>query len=204
MAQNPPGVGGNSEPIKSNIARHFGHRGRRLGCETTNQQAKLNIILFPKTQVPELVEELVSGHPFLAGLNPSELRFFFQCASFRCFEEGQEIFHEGGQSEHFYLIESGQVALETFVPGRGMARIETLGPGEALGWAWLFAPHQWHFSARATNRTEVLVFEAEYLREQARQNRDFYYELVIRLARVLAGRLEGIREQLIDVYRMRP
>ena len=27
--------------------------------------------------------------------------------------------------------------------------VQTIGPGDALGWSWLFAPHRWHFTARA-------------------------------------------------------
>ena len=180
------------------------HSRQPLGCETPNQQVKLAIVPFPKLESPKPVEEMVQAHSFLAGLKPEAYRLFCQCASLQYFAEGQEIFHQDGKAEHFYLIESGRVILETFVPGRGMATIQTLGPGEALGWSWLFPPHQWHFSATATESTEVIVFGAECLRKQAKQDHDFCYELVLRLAHVLAGRLEGVRTQLVDIYQMRP
>lgn len=48
------------------------------------------------------------------------------------------------------------------------------------------------------------MFEAECLKKQAQQDHDFCYELVVRLAQVLAGRLEGVRTQLVDIYQMRP
>lgn len=155
-------------------------------------------------QTMDTLEHLIVKHPFLSGLNPHFYHFFNDCALHRRYEPGQEIFHEHGNAEHFYLIHSGKVALETFVPGRGRVTIQTLGPGEALGWSWLFPPHQWHFSASATEPTELIEFDAASLRDKAEENRDFGNELVIRVARILLERLQGTREQLIDVYRMRP
>lgn len=155
-------------------------------------------------QTMDALESLIVKHPFLSGLDPHFYHFFDECAVLRRYDRGQEIFHEHGNAEHFYLIESGKVALETFVPGRGMVTIQTLGPGEALGWSWLFPPHQWHFSASATEATELIEFDAAHLREKGEENRDFGNELISRVARILLERLQGTREQLIDLYRMRP
>ena len=151
-----------------------------------NQQAKL--------------KRLVAAHPFLAGLKPRVCEFFCGCASLRHYDKGQEILREGGKAEHFYLIERGQVVLEVFAPGRGMVTIQAVGTGDALGWSWLFPPYQWHFSATATKPTTAIAFAAEFLREKAQQNQEFCYELVVRLARVLAGRLDDVRTRLIYTY----
>jgi CRP-like cAMP-binding protein len=153
-----------------------------------NQQAKLN--------------RLVAAHPFLTGLKPQACEFFCGCASLRRFDKGQKIFQEGGKADHFYLIESGQVVLEVFAPGRGMLTIQAIGPGEALGWSWLFPLYQWHLSATAIKPTKAIAFAAERLRENARQNQEFCYELVVRLARVLAGRLDDVRTRLIYSYQV--
>ena len=155
-------------------------------------------------QTMDTLENLIVKHPFLSELNPHFYHFFNDCALHRRYEPGQEIFHEHGNAEHFYLIHSGKVALETFVPGRSRVTIQTLGPGEALGWSWLFPPHQWHFSASATEPTELIEFDAASLRDKVEENRDFGNELVTRVARILLERLQGTREQLIDAYRMRP
>jgi CRP-like cAMP-binding protein len=151
--------------------------------EAVNDKAKLN--------------QIIAAHPFLAGLEPQLCKWFCRCASLRCFDERQEVFREGGEADYFYLIESGQVVLDVFAPGRGRITIQTVEPGEALGWSWLFPPYQWHFSATATKPTEVIAFAAGSLRETAQQNQKFCYELVVRLARVLAGRLDDLRARLI-------
>jgi CRP-like cAMP-binding protein len=155
-------------------------------------------------QTMDPLESSIVKHPFLSGLNPHFCHFFNDCALVQRFTPGQEIFHEGGPADHFYLIQSGKIALETFVPGCGMVTIQTLGPGEALGWSWLFPPHRWHFTASAKQPTELIAFDAAYLKDKAEENRDFGNDLINRVARVLLQRLQGTREQLIDLYRMRP
>jgi hypothetical protein len=91
-------------------------------------------------QTMDTLESLIVNHPFLSGLNPHFYHFFNDCAVLQRFATGQEIFHEHGKADHFYLILNGKVALETFVPGCGMVTIQTLGSGEALGWSCSF-PH---------------------------------------------------------------
>src|SRR5690348_10568813 len=107
-------------------------------------------------QTLESLEQLIAEHPFVAGLKPAFLHLLEECANVRRFGAQQQIFHEGGEADHFYLIIKGKVALETFVPGCGMVTIQTLQDGDALGWSWLFPPSRWHFTATTLAPTEVL------------------------------------------------
>ena len=147
-----------------------------------------------------LLEDAIAKHPFWTGLNPRFLHFLNECATLERYGVDQPIFHEGGQADHFYLIIKGRVSLETFVPGKGCVPIQTVGPGDALGWSWLFTPHEWQFSARAIEPCEVIAFGAVGLRERAQENRDFSHELVTRVARVLLQRLQATRRQLVEFY----
>ena len=155
-------------------------------------------------QTLDALTNLIKSHPFLAGLDPEFYEFFHDCATVRRFASQQQIFHEGGEADHFYLILSGEVALETFVPGCGTVTIQRLGAKDALGWSWLFPPHQWHFTATTLAPTEVISFDAEALRAKAAENRDFRDELLTRVAKTLLQRLQGTRMQLIDLYGIRP
>jgi CRP/FNR family transcriptional regulator, cyclic AMP receptor protein len=155
-------------------------------------------------QTMDRLESSIKKHPFLCGLNPLFYHFFNECAQWERFSSGQEIFHEGGNADRFFLIQNGSVALETFVPGCGMTRIQSLSAGDALGWSWLFPPHQWHFTATAMEPTELMVFDAAYLLEKTEENREFAGELLTRVAQILLERLQGTRMQLIDFYGMRP
>jgi CRP/FNR family cyclic AMP-dependent transcriptional regulator len=152
----------------------------------------------------DALEDLLTKHPFLTGLKEEVRDLFGDCATLRRFASNQQIFQEGGEADHFYLIISGKVALETFVPGLGMVTIQSLGPGDALGWSWLFPPHQWHFTASTQAPTEVISLDAAQLRYKAEENREFRDELLTRISKTLLERLLATRVQLIDVYAMRP
>ncbi len=155
-------------------------------------------------QTTDALENLIREHSFLSGLDTEHYEFLNDCASLRRFASRQQIFHEGGAADHFYLILSGSLGLETFVPGCGVVTIQRLGPGDALGWSWLFPPYQWHFTAMTHAPTEVLSFDAAALRAKAEQDRDFRDELLTRITNTLLQRLQGTRMQLIDLYGMRP
>lgn len=148
----------------------------------------------------QTLDHIIRSHPFWEGLNPHYFHILNECADFVKFGEEQPIFRAGVEAEHFYLICSGQVALETFVPGRGAITIEMLGPGEALGWSWLFPPYRWHFSARSVELTETIAFGANELRKYAEENHDFGYELTTRVGRIILQRLQATRLQLVEFY----
>jgi CRP/FNR family transcriptional regulator, cyclic AMP receptor protein len=143
---------------------------------------------------------MVVKHPFWAGLDPHHVHLLKECATFERFDAGQLIFQEGGNANQFYLIQEGCVRLDAFVPGRGVVTVQTVSTGDALGWSWLFPPYRWHFSARASDATEAIVFAAELLRDKAAQNHDFGYELTTRVSKLLLQRLQETRLLLVDFY----
>lgn len=146
------------------------------------------------------LEELIAEHPFLSGLDPGFVNLMEPCASLRRFGSRQLIFEEGGEADHFYLILSGKVIVETFVADHGTIPIQTLSAGEALGWSWMFPPYRWAFTAATAAPTETISFAAAPLRKQADQNVEFANELLTRIAKTLIQRLQVTRRGLIQVY----
>ena len=80
---------------------------------------------------------------------PRLLELIAGCGSTTGFEAGDYPFREGEQADSFYVVRRGRIALEVFAPGRGQMILATLGPGELVGWSWLFPPYRWHFDGRA-------------------------------------------------------
>jgi len=148
----------------------------------------------------EVLENIICKHPFWKSLNPDYFHILEECASFVSFGFGQPIFNAGSVAEHFYLIDEGRVGIETFVPGKGVVTIQTIGAGEALGWSWLFPPYRWHFSASSHAHTEAVAFAARVLRNYAKENHGFGYELGMRAGQVMLQRLEATRRKLVDFY----
>jgi len=145
------------------------------------------------------LETIVVHHPFWQNLHQRYSHFLGECAGTQHFAPQQQIFQTGCEANHFYLIERGRVALETpFIPGKGVMIIQTLEAGEALGWSWLFPPFVWHFGARAIQPTDLVVFDAKFLRQKASEDHEFGYELAMRVGNVMLQRLQATRLQLLD------
>jgi CRP/FNR family transcriptional regulator, cyclic AMP receptor protein len=146
------------------------------------------------------LEDILAGHPFWNNLPPQYFPLLRECATIQRFEAGEQIFKKGYDAENFYLIHHGKVALETaYVPGEGLITIQRLGAGEAVGWSWLFPPHQWHFSARAVEPTEAVVFKANALRNKARETPAFGYDLAMRVGGLMMRQLQATRQRLLDI-----
>jgi CRP/FNR family transcriptional regulator, cyclic AMP receptor protein len=111
------------------------------------------------------------------------------------------VFEEGQPADGCWLILSGHVALSTEVPGRGPVVVQTLGPGEVLGWSWLIAPRRWHFRAVAVVPVEALELDTSQLRALADQDPALGYALTLGLFAALLDRLQSTRARLLDLYR---
>ncbi|GAA2324102.1 cyclic nucleotide-binding domain-containing protein [Streptomyces cuspidosporus] len=116
------------------------------------------------------------------------------------FPPGTRLFNEGARAERFWIIRSGSVELDTYVPGRRAAVIETLGPNELIGWSWLFAPHVWHLGATATTPLRAYEFDATTVRLMCQDDPVLGQAVTQWVGEVLAHRLRSARTRLLDLY----
>ena len=145
------------------------------------------------------IETLLGDVPIFRDMPPEALDLLSGCASNVRFADGEMLFREGDDADAFYVIRHGRVALETFVPARGPVTIETIDPGEVVGWSWLFQPHRWHFDARALGLVRATMFDAACLRTKCEQDPAFGYDLISRFTQVLIERLQWTRLRLLDL-----
>ena len=146
------------------------------------------------------LSEILLQHPFLAGLSKPYMETLIGCASNTRFNEGSYLIHEGQLANTFFMIRTGRVAVEIDVSPKGLLRVQTIGPGDVLGWSWLISPFRWHFSACAVAEVRAVALDGECLRKKCESDHDFGYEMMKRLAQVMERRLEATRLQLLDLY----
>jgi CRP-like cAMP-binding protein len=139
-------------------------------------------------------------HPFLAGMNRTQLALLTDCAMAAHFKTGQTILREGEFANRCYLIETGKVVVESGGRFGGSLVIETIGAGDLLGWSWMFPPYTWQFTARAVEPTTAILFYGTILREYCEKDHSFGYELLKRISAVMVKRLQAAHKQMLYLH----
>jgi CRP-like cAMP-binding protein len=152
-----------------------------------------------KNDLAKALLPLIAAQPFFKGMNPAQLQLLAESALEMKFEPGQKFFEAGSPANRFYLILEGKVVLESELAEPGtMLPVQTLGPGDNLGWSWLFPPYLVHLGAYAVEPTRVIFFYGTRLREQCEQNHEFGYELMKRIAEVACQCLSATQQRLAE------
>ncbi len=153
----------------------------------------------PAAQSAFLAETL-PAHPLFEGMGERDRAIFAECSMRATFEAGDLVIEADQPANCMHLLISGRVALETPDP-IDTVRVQSLGPGDVLGWSWLFPPYCWHFNAIAEERTETLFFYGSRLLQACNKNHDFGFELFRRLSGILVRHLEPTRAKWIQAAR---
>ncbi|MCG3203684.1 MAG: hypothetical protein KCHDKBKB_00356 [Elusimicrobia bacterium] len=149
---------------------------------TQKKKALLPQVEFFKELTPRLMDVLLN--------NAFEINF----------QSGQFIFHRDEAADHFYIVLRGSVAVGIYPDRHGPHKIQTLHDGDLLGWSWIVPPYQWRFDAMAQVPTRLLAMEGKRIRQECEKDHELGHEIFKKVAYALAGRLEGARFQLLDVY----
>ena len=147
------------------------------------------------------LEQYLSEHEFLKGLDQKYLELLAGCASNVRFDEGEHIFRMGKEANTFYLIRQGTVSLELYTPQKGSIRIKTVDEGEVLGFSWLIPPYHWHYDAIATELTRAFALDGKCLRGKCENDPSLGYELFKRFSFIMQEALNATSLQLLDVYK---
>jgi len=147
----------------------------------------------------EIVTGLLTEHPFTKGFWPDHVARLAAMASEARFLRNELIFHEGDHSSLFYLLISGNVALEVVSPGRPVL-VSTLYAGEVLGWSSVTGDSGKQFQARALEEVHALAFDGARLRHACEEDYAFGFWFMRSILSVMSGRLQAIRAQLLEVY----
>lgn len=145
-----------------------------------------------------LAESLAALHTF-EDLSPEQLDFIAGCARNVHFGEDAFLLLEGSAADVFFVIREGSVALELSAANH-VVTIQTLGPGDVLGWSWLIPPYTCHYDARALTPVSAVAFDAVCVRKKCEDDPVFGYEIYKRFSRIIARRMMATCMQLIDVY----
>lgn len=148
----------------------------------------------------ETLEADLAEHPLFRHLGSEYVTSLSECASDVRFASGESIFRQGEPADRCYLILQGMVSLEIPSPTEEARTIQTLGPGEVLGWSWLFPPHRWYFDAQAIEPVRALALDGECLRAKLDQDPKLGYKVMKRISALIHARMQAARLQISDIY----
>ncbi len=147
------------------------------------------------------IEHHLRVHPFLRGIDARGLDDLATCAELVTFAAGESVITVGETAERFFLVRTGMIAVEVPTDPHNERTIQRLYEGDALGWSWLFEPYEWQFDAHARTKVQAIVFSADCLREVFARNHELGYEFILRMARIIADRLNAARHQIGELSR---
>lgn len=148
----------------------------------------------------EGLDVVLGEHPFFTEFDNSYRALVAGCAANLVVPANAYVYREGEPADHFYLIRTGRIAIEVFVPGKAPIIVETLGGGDLMGWSWLVPPFRCSFDARAVELSRLISLDAVCLRGKMEADPVLGYELYKRFSPVIAARVAAARRQMIDMY----
>jgi CRP-like cAMP-binding protein len=149
---------------------------------------------------PTLLETLRQIR-FLEGVTAEQLDQVASVAHLAEYHPGALIFREGERLARIFLVAEGSVSLEICAPGQGCKRIQTIGPGELLGWSPVLSQGPMTATARAIVPARLAVLDAAQVVALCQRDPAFCLTFLWRTAEALASRLNATRLQMLDVYR---
>jgi CRP/FNR family transcriptional regulator, cyclic AMP receptor protein len=133
-------------------------------------------------------ETTIAEHPFFQTMQPEHLALLWENAQETEFKAEDILFREGEPANQFFLIQTGRIDLEW--RSGGVAPV-IVGPGEVLGWSWLFPPFLWHFTAEALEPARAIVLDGGHLVATCENNPKFSRALMRRVDQMLIHRLHS-------------
>lgn len=150
--------------------------------------------------MPTTIRAMLGAAAVFGGLPSDVLDEVARCGALGHFAAGADVFRSGGPANIFYVVRQGRISIQVAAPGAGAAVVRSCGPGDAVGWSWLFPPFRWHFDAVAQEPTRVISLNGRCLREKCASRPGLGYPLMSRFAQLVITDLESTRLQLLDVY----
>ena len=141
---------------------------------------------------------ILEAQPWLKDMDPGHLQLLAQDCVSAEFRADEIIFKEGGMANRFYLIVEGKVQVETPSMEGESVPIQLMGPGELLGYSWVFPGGSWQFDARAVTLVKALCFHGNHLRALCESNHALGYELMKRVSGIILQRLQAVRQKLVE------
>jgi CRP-like cAMP-binding protein len=132
-------------------------------------------------------------------LDDKELRIIETIAEPQQVVAGEIVCKQGKREEKIYTVEDGAVAIVLEVGAMANRQVQAACSAESFGWSALVEPYICTASVKAIEKTTLLAFDANTLREICKKYPDIGCKIYQSVARVVAKRLRQAYVQLLGV-----
>lgn len=139
--------------------------------------------------------------PLLAGLSHTQRAAVAGVSTVETYVPGHRLFDEGGVADRFWVVLSGCVTIDHTAQPGGRVTLQSIGPGELVGWSWVVPPHRWHFGATVVSPTRAVMVDAVRLRELTDTDSELGHRVALVMVGALVDRLETTWIRLLDLQR---
>ena len=141
--------------------------------------------------------EAAKAHPMLSTLEPRHMEKLIGLAKEVRHGADEIILREGSKADYLYFLLEGCVALE--IPTRARAVwVQSLGPGDAIGWSALLGVGGDHFQARSLEPVRALAFEGAQLRAACESDPMFGYNMSKLVLGLASACLDATQMRLVE------
>jgi CRP/FNR family transcriptional regulator, cyclic AMP receptor protein len=109
------------------------------------------------------------------------------------------IFHEGEKADKLHFLMHGSVALRVKLTSRPesitVSYVST--PYQSFGWSGVVAPHHYTSSAECDEDSTLLIIPAQPFIEILERNPEYGFQVMKRIAEIIADRLRNSRQALL-------
>lgn len=137
-------------------------------------------------------KEIVLSCSVFKGIEISALEKIEAISDLITAERGEQIFAEGEQATHLYVVGSGSIRLcisILILQSEQEILMEAKQPGELIGWSALFPPYELTMSARADEKCQLLKIPGQELRMLCEQDEHLGFAVMSRMASIISSRL---------------
>jgi CRP/FNR family transcriptional regulator, cyclic AMP receptor protein len=168
------------------------------GWRATNEKKKRE----PEMAANIALQTEIKNIPWFSELTSFQVERLIAISTVRVFTPGEEIFREGDRADCVYIILSGEILLENYIPSLGKVGTVKAEALDVIGWSSLTpVVRQRTATARVCRSVRVLAIEGEALTRLCEEDHDLGFLVMRRIANIVASQFLTTRLHLYDLIR---
>jgi CRP-like cAMP-binding protein len=143
--------------------------------------------------------QLLRHYPAFAGAQERSVQAVAAISEEKSYKAGEVIFEEGTPARQLYFVATGEIDLY-FNTRDQKVIVDTLVPGDLMGWSTMVEPHLMTASAVARSEVRLIAIEAEGLKKVFESDCQLGFLMLKQVVASLSHRLKACHVQLASCW----